>query len=204
MSPAFGNSLWHRTNEPPKGLRANILGSYLSDPISDPDFFEGIEGVNQWAWKPMVFSLAFFHACVQERRKFGPIGWNIPYEFNNTDLRISVRQVSGASLERRMRRPRLADCLVAVRLFLESYETLPIEALNYCTGEANYGGRVTDDKDRRCALAVLRRFFNVEALEPGHQFCEAGSVGAELYSQPGAETIDEYIAHIRELPMLAR
>jgi len=170
------------TNEPPKGLRANILGSYLSDPISDPDFFEGIEGVNQWAWKPMVFSLAFFHACVQERRKFGPIGWNIPYEFNNTDLRISVRQV---------------------RLFLESYETLPIEALNYCTGEANYGGRVTDDKDRRCALAVLRRFFNVEALEPGHQFCEAGSVGAELYSQPGAETIDEYIAHIRELPMLA-
>jgi dynein heavy chain len=163
------------TNEPPKGLRANMLGSFLSDPISDPAFFDSRSmGDNAAAFTPLVFSLTFFHAVIQERRKFGALGWNIPYEFNESDLRISVRQL---------------------RLFLTMFDEVPFEALRYCLGEANYGGRVTDDKDRRCLAALLHDPMSEGALDVGFHFSSDS-----LYRQPGARTHADYVAAIRELP----
>ena len=72
------------TNEAPAGIMLGVRNTYtwlnqdMLDSVTDPK------------WKTMLFALAFMHTIVQERRKFGPLGWNIRYEFNDSDLECST------------------------------------------------------------------------------------------------------------------
>ena len=75
------------TAEPPQGLRAGLKRTYNTVTA------ETLELSNMPQWKPMLFCTAFLHSTVQERRKFGPLGWNIPYEFNQSDYNSAVQYV---------------------------------------------------------------------------------------------------------------
>lgn len=71
------------TLEPPTGLRSNLLRTYANldnKALNDCD--------KPAEYKKILFALSFFHAIVQDRRKFGAIGWNIPYAFMFEDFNV--------------------------------------------------------------------------------------------------------------------
>ena len=41
-------------------------------------------------WRKMIFGICFFHAVILERKKFGPLGWNIMYEFSDSDRECAL------------------------------------------------------------------------------------------------------------------
>lgn len=66
-------------------------------------------------WRVMIFGICFFHSIIQERKKFGPLGWNILYDFTDNDREC---------------------CLLNMKMFCE-HGTISWNALTYTTGIYN-------------------------------------------------------------------
>jgi dynein heavy chain, axonemal len=190
------------TLEAPKGLKANMRNTYNTDPVSDTAFFASCSSNTTTTnsstddtastsvdrgvqFRRLLYGLCFFHAVAQERRLYGAIGWNIAYEFNESDLSISARQAAMFMSE-------VADS--------SSSSVVPFKALRYTAGECNYGGRVTDDKDRRTLNCLLERVYCEASLHEGAALTASGN-----YCIPpdGNGTRDSYISYIDSLPLVA-
>jgi dynein heavy chain len=160
------------TMEPPKGLKLNLTRQFYNirdedlEACSKPDLF-----------KSFFFSLCFFHAIVQDRRKFGPIGWNVKYDFTNEDLIVSRKQLKN---------------------FLEEYENVPYKVLNYLGAEINYGGRITDDKDQRLIRTIFLSYINPNVLQ--YQDFKFSSSGIYYCPPPGGKL--DYLEYIKGLPLI--
>ncbi|XP_040889376.1 dynein heavy chain 1, axonemal [Toxotes jaculatrix] len=159
------------TIEPPRGIKANLQKTYLR--LTNDFISSSTKTAN---FKSLLLSLCLFHGIALERRKFGPLGFNIPYEFTDGDLNI---------------------CISQLKMFLDEYQDIPYKVLKYTAGEINYGGRVTDDWDRRCLLSVLEDFYCPAVLIDDHVYSSSG-----VYRQIDRNLdIKGYLAYIRGLPI---
>ncbi|ETN06717.1 hypothetical protein PPTG_12758 [Phytophthora nicotianae INRA-310] len=146
--PDFPISLLHRsmkvTNEPPAGLRAGLLRSFTV--LVDQDKLDRLETPS---WRSLLFAVCFLHAVVVERRKFGPLGFSVPYEFNAGDMGASL-----SFLER--------------HLYTSPSPSWP--TVQYMVAEVHYGGRITDELDRRLFRAYCDAWFNPTLLGSSFSF----------------------------------
>jgi dynein heavy chain len=127
------------TNEPPSGLRPNMLRAYST-------FTEAVweSCPKQSELKAIIFALCFFHSVVCERRQFGAIGWNRAYPFTPGDL---------------------SACIIVASNFLNDAPKVPWDDMKYIFGEIMYGGHITDNMDRRLCAAYLNAYVREELLD---------------------------------------
>ena len=164
------------TMEPPMGLKAGLYRTYTTT-VSQ----ELVDKIDHEKWRRLVYVQALLHSIVQERRKFGPIGWCVPYEFNNSDMEASL-------------------------LFLEKHlstsvmvgQQLSWTTIQYMIAEVQYGGRITDDLDRELFNTYASKWLCEDVMKPGFSFGSTPDV--VQYTVPEGLEIGIYRDFIDTLP----
>ena len=123
-------------------MRAGLKASYNTTITQDT-----LDAVSMPQWKSMLYALAFMHTIVQERRKFGPLGFNIPYEFSQADLSACVQFIQN----------HITDVDAKKR---------PVDwpTVNYMVCDVQYGGKITDSLDRRMFSFYTSKWMTPETL----------------------------------------
>ena len=179
------------TNEPPKGIKAGMLKTYSSVVTAEKlDIFEYKE------WKNLVFALSFIHSLVIERRKYGPLGFCVPYDFNNSDLEASILFVE-KQFQRESDLPEKKP----------PHEMINFKTLTNVVSTILYGGRIFDLKDESLFKTIVSSYLEDPAFkQPNYSFYPSPKDKVDPknkveYKIPdNLKEISDYIAHISKFP----
>ncbi|CAG9462434.1 unnamed protein product [Pedinophyceae sp. YPF-701] len=165
------------TNEAPVGMKAGLRSSYA---WVNQDM---LDAVPRAEWRQLLFVMCFLHSITQERRKFGSIGWNIPYEFNQSDLSACVQFLQNHLME-----------MDAKKAQQPTWETV-----RYMISVIMYGGRITDDFDQLLMNTYAEKYFHTGVLQPGYELFKDPKSGFQYFIPEGLE-VEQYRQYIENLP----
>jgi dynein heavy chain, axonemal len=160
------------TNEAPVGLKAGLKRTYawvnqdMLDAIPRPE------------WRTVLYTMCYMHSILQERRKFGAIGWAIPYEFNQSDLSASVQFIQNHMLDMEVRK----------------VKEITWTTVRYMVSEIQYGGRVSDDWDRRLLNTFSDKYFVQNMFDPSYALFPN-------YTIPQGTDIAVFRSHVEQIPI---
>ena len=167
-------------NEPPPGIRANMLESLRS--ITPARLATGPAEKTR-----LYFLLAWFHAVVQERLRYVPLGWSKAYEFNDSDQEAALGTI---------------DSWLAVAANGKSNvdpAAIPWDAIRSLMRESIYGGKIDTEFDQILLDSFVAQLFSPRAYDVKFQLVQPGD-GEEGLAMPDATRLDQFIDWTVKLP----
>ena len=119
-----------------------------------------VTNANRTAYRRILFSLCWYHSLIIERKRFKTLGWNIIYDFNDSDWDTAdkiLQQYIDETEEVKVPAGSIGDQPTVTKM-------PPWDAMRYLISEVTYGGRVTDDWDRRLLNVYALEYFNQQVI----------------------------------------
>lgn len=167
-------------NEPPPGVKANLLDSLNS--ISPARLSQGpAEKIR------LYFLLAWFHAVVQERLRYVPLGWSKSYDFNDSDMASAFGTIDTWLSSVAQGRTNINPALI------------PWDAVRTLLRQAVYGGRVDSDFDQRVLDSFVDALFTPQAYNVDFDLVPK-SEGAQGLVIPEGTKLEHFLTWVNGLP----
>ncbi|XP_066464042.1 cytoplasmic dynein 1 heavy chain 1 isoform X2 [Eleutherodactylus coqui] len=166
--------------EPPPGVKANMLRTFSSIPVS-----RICKSPNERA--RLYFLLAWFHAIIQERLRYAPLGWSKKYEFGESDLRSACDTVDTWLDDTAKGRQNISP------------DKIPWSALKTLMAQSIYGGRIDNEFDQRLLNTFLERLFTTSSFDGDFKLaCKVD--GHKDIQMPDGIRRDEFVQWVELLP----
>ena len=172
--------------EPPPGIKANLLRTFST--LSEQRMAK-----SPTERAKLYFLLAWFHAVVQERLRYAPLGWSKRYEFNESDLKCACDTIDT-----------WVDSVALGRTNLPP-EKVPWDALRTLMSQCIYGGKVDNSFDAKLLAAFLDKLFTVTSFEGDLPLVkgvgvEGGDAGSDCILLPEGSRREELLDWVMRLP----